>query len=99
MQFLADGDFVGVSFWIVSVAMIASTVFFLYEGMNVKREWRLSLLIAGLVTLVAGVHYEYMRDYWVINQAYRLSLYRLANHRTPIDDRVLYHLESGRRVG
>ena len=69
MQFLADGDFVGVSFWIVSVAMIASTVFFLYEGMNVKREWRLSLLIAGLVTLVAGVHYAYMRDYWVINQA------------------------------
>ncbi|MGB1188667.1 MAG: bacteriorhodopsin [Pseudomonadales bacterium] len=69
MQFLADGDLVGVTFWIVSIAMIASTVFFLYEGMNVKREWRLSMLVAGLVTLVAAVHYIYMRDYWVVNNA------------------------------
>ncbi len=69
MQFLADGDLVGVTFWIVSIAMIASTVFFLYEGMNVKREWRLSMLVAGLVTLVAAVHYIYMRDYWVVNSA------------------------------
>ena len=69
MHFLAEGDLVGVTFWIVSVAMMASTVFFLYEGMNVKREWRLSMLVAGLVTLVAAVHYMYMRDYWVINQS------------------------------
>ena len=64
-HFLQDGDFVGVSFWIVSVAMVAATVFFFYEGMAVKKEWRLSMTVAGLVTLVAGVHYLYMRDYWV----------------------------------
>jgi|TARA_B110000438_G_scaffold301976_1_gene358308 bacteriorhodopsin len=64
-HFLQDGDFVGVTFWIVSVAMVASTVFFFYEGMAVKKEWRLSMTVAGLVTLVAGVHYYYMRDYWV----------------------------------
>ncbi|MBL6687041.1 MAG: bacteriorhodopsin [Pseudomonadales bacterium] len=69
MQFLASGDLVGVSFWIVSVAMIASTVFFLYEGLRVKSEWRLSMLVAGLVTLVAAVHYDYMRDYWVLEQS------------------------------
>ena len=63
--FLQDGDFVGVSFWIVSVAMVAATVFFFYEGMAVKKEWRLSMTVAGLVSLVAGVHYLYMRDYWV----------------------------------
>jgi len=33
--------------------------------MAVKKEWRLSMTVAGLVTLVAGVHYYYMRDYWV----------------------------------
>ena len=64
-HFLQAGDFVGVSFWIVSVAMVAATVFFFYEGMAVKKEWRLSMTVAGLVTLVAGVHYYYMRDYWV----------------------------------
>ena len=53
-MFLESGDLVGVTFWLVSIAMIASTVFFLYEGAHVKKEWRLSLLVAGLVTLVAG---------------------------------------------
>ena len=64
-HFLQAGDFVGVSFWIVSVAMVAATVFFFYEGMAVKKEWRLSMTVAGLVTLVAGIHYYYMRDYWI----------------------------------
>ena len=68
-HFLQAGDFVGVSFWIVSVAMVASTVFFFYEGMAVKKEWRLSMTVAGLVTLVAGIHYYYMRDYWVAEQS------------------------------
>ena len=65
-MFLQSGDFTGVTFWLVSIAMIASTVFFLYEGLTVKKEWRLSLLVAGLVTLVAAVHYDYMRDFWVV---------------------------------
>ncbi len=68
-HFLQAGDFVGVSFWIVSVTMVAATVFFFYEGMAVKKEWRLSMTVAGLVTLVAGVHYYYMRDYWVAEQS------------------------------
>ena len=63
--FLSGSDYVGVSFWLVYAAMIAATVFFFYEGFHVKKEWRLSLLVAGLVTLVAAIHYDYMRDYWV----------------------------------
>ncbi len=67
-MFLLSSDYVGVTFWLVSIAMMAATVFFLYEGAQVKKEWRLSLLVAGLVTLVAGVHYDYMRDFWVVEQ-------------------------------
>ncbi|MBA59083.1 MAG: biphenyl 2,3-dioxygenase [Gammaproteobacteria bacterium] len=66
--FLQSGDFVGVTFWLVSIGMIAATVFFLYEGLRVKPQWRLSLLVAALVTLVAGYHYDYMRDFWVVAQ-------------------------------
>jgi len=62
---LQSTDYVGVTFWLVSVAMVASTVFFLYEGMHVKASWRLSMLVVGLVTLIAGIHYYYMRDYWI----------------------------------
>ena len=64
-HFLQSSDYVGVSFWLVSVAMVASTVFFLYEGMHVKKSWRTSMLVVGLVTLIAGIHYYYMREYWI----------------------------------
>ena len=63
--FLSETDFTAVSFWIISIAMIASTVFFYAESATVHRHWKTSLHVGGLVTLVAAVHYMYMREYWV----------------------------------
>merc|ERR1711908_185456 len=63
--FLNEHDFTAVSFWIISIAMIAATVFFFAEAGTVKSHWKTSLHVGGLVTLVAGVHYMYMREYWV----------------------------------
>merc|ERR1712170_193819 len=67
--FLTQSDGVAVSFWIISIAMIAATVFFFAEASTVKDHWRTSLHVGGLVTLVAGVHYMYMREYWVAVKA------------------------------
>jgi len=64
--FLQPNDPVGISFWIISIAMIASTVFFFAEASTVSSHWKTSLHVGGLVTLVAGVHYMYMREYWVM---------------------------------
>ena len=63
--FLQSSDYVAVSFWLVSIAMVASTTFFFYEGMFVKASWRTSMVVTGLVTLIAAIHYYYMRDFWV----------------------------------
>merc|ERR1712230_337493 len=63
--FLQPNDGVAISFWIISIAMIAATVFFFAEAGTVKSHWKTSLHVGGLVTLVAGVHYMYMREYWV----------------------------------
>jgi len=63
--FLQPNDGVAISFWIISIAMIASTAFFFAEAGSVRSHWRTSLHVGGLVTLVAGVHYMYMREYWV----------------------------------
>ena len=63
--FLGEGDFVGITFWIVSIGMWASTIFFFYEGMRVSSKWRTSMVVAGLITFIAAVHYMYMRDFWV----------------------------------
>jgi len=63
--FLNEHDFTAVSFWIISIAMIAATVFFYAEAGTVTTHWKTSLHVGGLVTLVAAVHYMYMREYWV----------------------------------
>jgi bacteriorhodopsin len=63
--FLQPNDGVAISFWIISIAMIASTFFFFAEAASVASHWKTSLHVGALVTLVAAVHYMYMREYWV----------------------------------
>ena len=62
---LEANDFVGMSFWIISIGMVAATVFFFMESMKVDAKWRTSLVVAGLVTMIAAVHYFYMRAVWI----------------------------------
>jgi len=64
--FLSPNDYVAVSFWIISISMVAATVFFLFESASVSMHWKTSMNVGALVTLVAGVHYFYMREYWII---------------------------------
>ena len=58
-------DPVGVTFWLISIAMVAASVFFFLERDRVSGKWKTSLTVAGLVTLIAAVHYFYMREFWV----------------------------------
>ena len=62
---LQSDDFVGISFWLISMALVASTAFFFMETQRVSAKWKTSLVVSGLVTLIAAVHYFYMRDVWV----------------------------------
>ena len=62
---LKPDDFVGISFWAISMALVAATAFFFIETQRVSGKWKTSLNVSGLVTLVAASHYFYMRDVWV----------------------------------
>ena len=62
---LASDDFVGISFWVISMGMLAATAFFFLETGNVAAGWRTSIIVAGLVTGIAFIHYMYMREVWV----------------------------------
>ena len=62
---LASDDFVGISFWVISMGMLAATAFFFMERGSVAAGWRTSVTVAGLVTGIAFVHYIYMRGVWV----------------------------------
>jgi bacteriorhodopsin len=58
-------DFVGVSFWLMSAAMLAATFFFYVERDRVVGKWKTSLTVAAMVTGIACLHYFYMRGLWV----------------------------------
>ena len=62
---LATDDFVGISFWVISMGMLAATAFFFLEVGSVSAAWRTSVTVAGLVTGIAFIHYMYMRGVWV----------------------------------
>jgi len=65
---LNPGDHVAISFWLISMAMVAATAFFFLERDRVSAKWKTSLTVAGLVTGVAAWHYFYMRGVWVETQ-------------------------------
>jgi|TARA_E500000178_G_scaffold356391_1_gene433953 bacteriorhodopsin len=62
---LNPSDLVGVSFWIISAAMVAATFFFWVERDRAVGKWKTSLTVAAMVTGIAAIHYFYMRDVWV----------------------------------
>ena len=57
-------DGVGISFWLVTAAMLAATVFFFVERDQVSSKWKTSLTVAGLICGIAFWHYLYMRGVW-----------------------------------
>ena len=63
---MKQGDLVGFTFFIGTMAMLAATVFFFVERGSVNGKWRLSLTVSGLITGIAAIHYYYMRDVWAM---------------------------------
>ena len=65
MFLLKPDDYVGVSFWIISAAMVAATYFFYVERDRAIGKWKTSLTVAAMVTGIAAIHYFYMRGYYI----------------------------------
>jgi bacteriorhodopsin len=63
--YLATDDFTGITFWLISMGMLAATAFFFIEQSNVSAAWRKSVTVAGLVTGISFIHYMYLRSVWV----------------------------------
>ena len=61
---LDPSDLVGMSFWIISAAMVAATFFFWVERDRAVGKWKTSLTVAAMVTGIAAIHYFYMRGVW-----------------------------------
>jgi sensory rhodopsin len=62
-------DQIAFTFFIGYMAMLAASVFFFFERGSVDGKWKLSLLVSGLITGIAAVHYYYMKDYYLFTLA------------------------------
>lgn len=60
---IATDNYVAFTFFVGTMAMMAASVFFFFELNNVPQKWRTSVLVSGLITFIAAVHYYYMRGY------------------------------------
>ena len=60
-------DYVGFTFFVGCMAMMAASAFFFLSLNQFDKKWRTSVLVSGLITFIAAVHYFYMRDYWAAN--------------------------------
>ncbi len=64
---IATDDYVGFTFFVGCMAMMAASAFFFLSMNSFDKKWRTSILVSGLITFIAAVHYWYMRDYWAAN--------------------------------
>lgn len=64
---MATDDYVGFTFFVGCMAMMAASAFFFLSMNHFDKKWRVSILVSGLITFIAAVHYWYMRDYWAVN--------------------------------
>ena len=60
---IASDNYVAFTFFIGTMAMMAASVFFFFELSNTAQKWRTSVLVSGIITFIAAVHYYYMRGY------------------------------------
>jgi sensory rhodopsin len=56
-------NYTAFTFFVGTMAMMAASVFFFFELSNTDKAWRTSVLVSGLITFIAAVHYYYMRGY------------------------------------
>lgn len=61
---MVPDDYVGFTFFVGCMAMMAASAFFFFSMNDFDRKWKTSILVSGLITFIAAVHYWYMRDYW-----------------------------------
>ena len=62
---LLPTDIVGGTFWLLSMAMIGATIFFLLERTKVDDRWHTTMTLLGVTMLVSAVFYHYVKTMWV----------------------------------
>ena len=68
MSRMLPDDYIGFTFFVGTMAMMAASAFFFLSLSQFDKKWRTSVLVSGLITFIAAVHYFYMKEYWATFQ-------------------------------
>tara|TARA_B100000768_G_scaffold31961_1_gene30488 strand:- start:7739 stop:8464 length:726 start_codon:yes stop_codon:yes gene_type:complete len=69
-------DPVNFTFFIGCMAMMAASAFFFLSLNQFDKKWRTSVLVSGLITFIAAVHYWYMRDAAMAGELSNVTAFR-----------------------
>lgn len=62
-------DTVGISFHMVILSLLATTIFLLLEQKNIEKKWHTSNNVSILVLIIAAYHYFNMQNKWIDNKS------------------------------
>tara|TARA_R110001592_G_scaffold197769_6_gene445813 strand:- start:7762 stop:8469 length:708 start_codon:yes stop_codon:yes gene_type:complete len=57
-------EIVGVSFWLLMLAMSATTVFLFMERRRAPARWQSSIALVAAITLISALHYYFLTGIW-----------------------------------
>lgn len=72
-EMLQPTDIVGMSFWLITLAMAGATAFFFLERRRMPARWQATVTVLGVITLVATASYVFLSQTWVRGQALSTS--------------------------
>ena len=72
---MATDDYVGFTFAVGCMAMMAASAFFFLSMTSFDSKWRTSILVSGLITFIAAVHYWYMKTIGLVEMVLQLQLF------------------------
>jgi len=61
-------DTIGISFHMVILSLLATTIFLLLEQKNIEKKWHTSNNVSILVLIIAAYHYFNMQNKWIDNK-------------------------------
>ncbi len=81
VEMLQPNDIVGMSFWLMTLAMAGAAAFFLLERRRVERRWQAALTTLGVAMLVSTLNYVTLAALWAdkgeVSTVYRFAEWQL----------------------
>lgn len=91
-EMLKPDDIVGVSFWLMTLAMFGIAAFFFLERRRFAKSWQMPVATMGVVGLIAGLNYLLMTSVWASSGA-ASTVYRFMDWQLTVPIKVIvFHM-------